>query len=72
MHDCIFNGNHAFSVGGAIYNHGKLSCKNTDFTNNSAQNHGGAIATVDKDAVKLKGCNFKDNNPTDIYNFSIF
>ena len=72
LHDCIFNGNHAFSVGGAIYNHGKLSCKNTDFTNNSAQNHGGAIATVDKDAVKLKGCNFKDNNPTDIYSFSIF
>ena len=54
------------NYGGAIYDNGLLSIADSRLCKNTA-NCGGAVYTKNKDDLNLKGCNFKDNKPDDVY-----
>ena len=58
------------SVGGAIYNHGILTVKNSTFTGNNATNFGGAIYN-DGGTLDVNDCNFL-NNAANSYGGAIY
>lgn len=59
---CIFDNNHAYDYGGAIYinNKGKSTIKNSKFTNNKADDYNGG-AIYSKKNIEVYNSLFKNN-----------
>lgn len=63
----VLSGNSSQLLGGAIGNDYKATLEESELVSNAAERAGGAIWTKNSENINLNDCNFKDNDPDDVF-----